>query len=283
MMKIKITCARCIYEAEDRKMKKSVPSFLTGIQRQKTKNKNNSLNRGMNQPAEGSRDIDEDATAESQTTGCSSPTDPDSSAPNVPGAGANSGPDTEATSALEPQPPLAPPDNSSSDIANQSSSQSRAIGSSADSSRAERPPDPTPGTSSPTTDSMDDNHGSGGIMLEPKWKQYSGYMVPFGLSSVLITLTVVWAFLSAQSKVTIFSNPQVSIVLLGFLSTMSALVVVQCVEDACNALRWYLAIRPSGVGIATFLSLSSATGYWGVLRLFFAKQGVGHRRWAVQR
>jgi len=226
--------------------------------------------------------------AESQITGTSTPTESNSSDPNTTGAGRNSEPETEAIAPVEPQPSLSRRgDSSSESIATGNSSHSQGSGSAVDGSLGRPLPDPTPATPSPTppepTETVSDNRGSDGVMLEPKWKQYSGYAVTLGLSSVLITLTVAWAFLSSHSSVTIFSDPQVSIVLLTFLSTMSSLLVMQCVNGACNTLRWYLAIRPSGVGLATFLSLGPTTGYLGVLRLIFSKQGVGHRRWAAQR
>ena len=127
------------------------------------------------------------------------------------------------------------------------------------------------------------NRDPDGVMSEPRWKQCISYGLIFGPSSILVSLTVAYALLSSKSKLTIFSRPQVSIFLLTFLSTISSLLVTHCVKGACDALRWCLPIRPSGVGIATFLSLSPASGFFGVLRLLFSRQKVGHRWWAAQR
>ena len=125
--------------------------------------------------------------------------------------------------------------------------------------------------------------GHEGFAVEQKWKQYFNYSLVFVASVVCVTVTVTYAFLSSSSKLTIFSNPGVSIFVLSFLSIVSAFLLNECVTGACDVLRWNLAVRPSGVGIATFLSLGRATSPTGVLRLLFSKQRVGHRRWCIQR
>jgi len=44
-----------------------------------------------------------------------------------------------------------------------------------------------------------------------------------------------------------------------------------------------LAASSSGIGLATFLSLSHATGLYGLLSLFHTDQKVGHRKWCTTR
>jgi hypothetical protein len=80
------------------------------------------------------------------------------------------------------------------------------------------------------------------------------------------------------------SNTGVTIFALQVATTFSVFFLGEVVLDAFDFFRWYRAAQVDrGLGAATFLALARATSLWGVLRLSFSKQKVGHHKWCLQR
>lgn len=123
-----------------------------------------------------------------------------------------------------------------------------------------------------------------GVVLDPKYRQYLLHCVLFLASLIWVAATICYAFLSSsQYPRAVFSKPENTVLVLNIASTVSVFLLGALVIAACDNLRWSLATAPPGVGFATFLGLSRATSLYGVLILLMSNQGVGHRRWCLQR
>lgn len=124
-----------------------------------------------------------------------------------------------------------------------------------------------------------------GILLDPKYKQYLLYCLLFILTALVVTATIVLAFLSSSAHpVIIFLNPQKTILALNVGSTISVILIGELLTGASDNLRWIFAASPNGVGIATFLILGRATGLFGVFSMILSSdRNHGHQKWCAQR
>ncbi len=110
------------------------------------------------------------------------------------------------------------------------------------------------------------------------------FWIILGAATTVIGLTICLSFMSSSAhSVTIFAKTETTIFLLNIDSTISVFLITELLSGACESLRWTLASGSSGIGMATFLVLGKATGSFGVLRLLFSNQNVGHRKWCGQR
>jgi len=69
------------------------------------------------------------------------------------------------------------------------------------------------------------------------------------------------------------SNPQNAIILIQLLTSLTVIAIGECFNMVCESLRWSLAVR--GTNFLSFLVLSGATGFWGLLRLILAQPRRG--------
>jgi hypothetical protein len=124
-----------------------------------------------------------------------------------------------------------------------------------------------------------------GIPLEPRWRQLIYFTLLFLITALWVTATVVYTFMSSSSKrpYTIFVSPEHTILALNIGSQISVFLLSEVVAEASDRLRWTLAARPEGVGLATFFGLGRATSLMGVVMLVFSRQRVGHVKWCLQR
>jgi hypothetical protein len=117
---------------------------------------------------------------------------------------------------------------------------------------------------------------------DPKWKHWKHWKhFRWEISFLCITslwsaLTAAYAYSASSPSRTIFSNPNSSVLVLGFLGTATAYLLHECVSNACNGLRWTLAANPKGVEIGTFLALAPRIGTMGLFHLAFSTQGGFH-------
>jgi hypothetical protein len=125
---------------------------------------------------------------------------------------------------------------------------------------------------------------SQGIPLSPKWKQHLPNFLLLILTSSWLILTICLSFVSSSSHPPlIFTRPEWTILVLTFLSNGSVFLLGELTLATYDILRWAMSTRLSGVGITTFLGLSSATSNIGVLSLLFSSQDIQHRKWCCQR
>ena len=125
-----------------------------------------------------------------------------------------------------------------------------------------------------------------GIVLLPKWRQYLTFCLIYLLTSMVVSLTIAFAFLSSSAHpFDIFPSPQETILALNMASNVSVFLIGEVLTSACEILRWTLAAnRSTGVGMASLLALGRATGLVGVMSLIISNQGgTGHQKWCGQR
>jgi hypothetical protein len=123
-----------------------------------------------------------------------------------------------------------------------------------------------------------------GVVLQPKYKQYFIDVLLLIITFLVVVGTIALAFQSSSSQPrSPFSSPEKTIRALNIGSIFSVFLTGELLIITCDRLRWALAASNSGLGIASFLALSRATGLIGVLNLVFADQNVGHRKWCGQR
>lgn len=123
-----------------------------------------------------------------------------------------------------------------------------------------------------------------GVTLKSRWRQYIVQALLFFTASVVVGMTIAFAFLSSSAKpITIFSKPERTILVLNLSSTLSVFLLGEMFTISCNNVRWILAARESGFGMASFLALGNSTGLLGVFSLLHSSQDVGHRIWCLQR
>jgi hypothetical protein len=123
-----------------------------------------------------------------------------------------------------------------------------------------------------------------GDPTEPGWKKLSMFVLMYVVSTVIVIGTITFAFLSSSSHPwIIFSSPDRTITALNALTTISVFCVDELLITTCDMLRWSLAAKPTGTGMATFLALGRATSLSGILSLYFSNQNVGQRKWCAQR
>jgi len=123
-----------------------------------------------------------------------------------------------------------------------------------------------------------------GIALPTKFQQYRIYCLIFVLSVIWLTATIVVAFLSSLSQpIAALSNPKTIVLVLTMGSGVSVFLLGQLLTSAFDRLRWTLAGRSKGVDLATFLGLSRATDFFGVIRLVFSSNHFRSPKWCVQR
>jgi hypothetical protein len=118
---------------------------------------------------------------------------------------------------------------------------------------------------------------SPGIRLEPRWRR----SLPMGLLLVATFLwlaVTTWLSLASSSSrpPRFFQKPERTVLVLSLLSNGALFLLGELTSGMCEMLRWTIALRSSGVGIATFLGLSRATSNFGVINLLFSNQNVGH-------
>jgi hypothetical protein len=125
---------------------------------------------------------------------------------------------------------------------------------------------------------------SRGIPLFPKWRHLLPNVLLLLVACAWLSLTV-WlsSVSSSDHPPTIFSRPEWTVLVLSFLSNGTVFLMGELTVGTCELLRWVLISRPTGVGMATFLGLSRATSFVGVMSLFFSDQQTNHRRWCSQR
>lgn len=137
---------------------------------------------------------------------------------------------------------------------------------------------------SPTGTPSVSHRDSEGPVARPKWKQFMLPTLLFGAAIVVVSATIWVSFRSsAAHPMTLFNKPQNTILALSIGSTISVFLIGELLAGTYDILRWTLAARSSGIGLASFLALGRATGSYGVLRLLFSNQEVGHRKWCTQR
>jgi hypothetical protein len=125
---------------------------------------------------------------------------------------------------------------------------------------------------------------SEGFVIQPKYKQYFIDVLLLVITFFVVVGTIALAFQSSSFQPSSpFSTPEKTIRALNIGSIFSVLLTGELLTTTCDKLRWALAATDSGLGIASFLALSRATGLTGVLNLVFADQNVGHRKWCGQR
>jgi hypothetical protein len=125
-----------------------------------------------------------------------------------------------------------------------------------------------------------------GTVLRSRGRQTLSLWLRLLATFAFVLATLLYTFFSSSSKhpITIFTHPEHTILILIIGSTISTALLGKLFLDSSELLRWSLASRPEGVGLATFLALSSTTGTSGVLGLAFSSQnGVGHQKWCAQR
>lgn len=125
-----------------------------------------------------------------------------------------------------------------------------------------------------------------GTTLRSKGRQNRSLWLLLFVTFAFVLATLLYTILSSSPNhpITIFTHPEHTILILIIGSTISTALLGKLFLDCSELLRWSLASRPQGVGLATFLALGSTTGFTGVLHLAFSSQnGVGHRKWCAQR
>lgn len=125
---------------------------------------------------------------------------------------------------------------------------------------------------------------SDGVELRKRWKQFNTLLLLFSVTFIWVVSTITYTILSSASRpVGIFSRPEQTIFALNLLANLSVFFLGELVGGALEVIRWTLASRSSGLGLATFIGLGRATSLFGVFRLFVSDQQVGHRKWCGQR
>ena len=122
--------------------------------------------------------------------------------------------------------------------------------------------------------------------VRSKGRQNRSLWLLFFVTFAFVVATLLYTYLSSSPKhpITIFTFPEHTILILIIGSTISTALLGKLFLDCSELLRWSLASRPEGVGLATFLALGSTTGATGALELAFSSQeGVGHRKWCALR
>ena len=125
-----------------------------------------------------------------------------------------------------------------------------------------------------------------GTTVRSKGRHNRSLWLLFFVTFAFVLATLLYTYLSSSPThpITIFTEPEHTILILTIGSTISTALLGKLFLDCSELLRWSLASRPEGVGLATFLALGSTTGSGGVLDLAFSGQdGVGHRKWCAQR
>lgn len=102
---------------------------------------------------------------------------------------------------------------------------------------------------------------------------------------IWIILLVSYAYFSSFSSIPFnnFQTPARAILAINVGSTVAVFLLAALVNEGSEILRWRLANRRNGIGIATFLALGRATSMLGVIRLLFSGQKIGHKKWCLQR
>jgi len=121
-------------------------------------------------------------------------------------------------------------------------------------------------------------------VFQQNWKKFLVSWILLAASTLLVTATISLSFISSSvHPYIIFFEPATTITVLNIGSTMSVFLLGELGLAASDNLRWTLAARPKGVGLATFLGLGNATGLFRVAKLFFAKLNSRDRMWCGQR
>lgn len=102
--------------------------------------------------------------------------------------------------------------------------------------------------------------------------------------SVLIFIYVYEALVSNNPFLgPLLFNPSRTLLVVTILSQGIGLLIKLLFSCVFEALRWHLVSRESGVGMSTFLGLSPATSFLGVLRLLINGGKNDHIVWCLQR
>lgn len=129
-----------------------------------------------------------------------------------------------------------------------------------------------------------ENAGTHSEDVRPKWKKFLVSWILLAASTLFFAATITLSFLSSSvNPHTIFSEPGTTITVLNVGSTISVFLVGELLLAASDNLRWTLAARTKGVGLATFLGLGNATGLLKVAALFFSNLNSRDRMWCAQR
>jgi len=108
-------------------------------------------------------------------------------------------------------------------------------------------------------------------VLQPKLKQHAAAL-SFGVLAILLLGSSLWfIYVEFIREKPVPKHLQLStghtITVVNILSHLNVFLVALLLDSAYEALRWSLASRNQGVSIATFLSLSRATGFLGIADL----------------
>ena len=122
-------------------------------------------------------------------------------------------------------------------------------------------------------------------LLASRWRNLRWFGLIFVVTCTWVMLLLSYAYLSSFSSIpfAFFQIPARAVLAINLGSTVAIFLLAALVNEGFEILRWRLAMRRSGIGIATFLALGRATTVGGVIRLLFSGQKVGHQKWCIQR
>src|SRR5277367_6505127 len=124
------------------------------------------------------------------------------------------------------------------------------------------------------------SHNMEADVFQPKWKKFLVSWILLAAATLLVAATITLSLLSSSIHPhTIFSDPGKTITVLNIGSTISVFLTGELVMAVSDNLRWTLAARPKGVGLATFLGLGNATGLFRVVTLCFSNLNSRDRMW----
>ena len=118
-----------------------------------------------------------------------------------------------------------------------------------------------------------------------RWRNLWGFILTFAVTFIWVILLVSYAYFSSFSSIPFnnFQTPARAIFAVNLGSTVAVFLSAALVNEGSEILRWRLATRRNGIGIATFLALGRGTTMLGVIRLLFSGQNIGHKKWCIQR
>jgi hypothetical protein len=123
-----------------------------------------------------------------------------------------------------------------------------------------------------------------GIPLRTKWQQYRLSFVLFLSTLMCVIGTIIYGFLtSSQQPIAAVSNPKFTVLGLTIGTSVSVFLLGQLIGSITDSLRWTLAASSTGVDLATFLGIGTATGIFGMLALACSHNAQNYRIWCIQR
>jgi hypothetical protein len=120
---------------------------------------------------------------------------------------------------------------------------------------------------------------------------------------ILLTVTTVWTSFavyyvwnagvsSNPSPKFLWERPDYTIFTVGLLSFISTLLINKLISETCEELKWKKCYKQKGMPFLSFLALSSATPFEGLVHLLFSPfprvsfqslRSIQHRIWSLQR